>query len=126
MLTQQTKYPTSNTTQFQLDLERTEDFTIYVRVPAWADGKTRISVNGKRMEGELVAGKFFALTRAWKNGDQVEFEIGMPLSLQAVDAENPQIVALRCLLSFLARNSSPLRRLLSLRRTGWCKAIPGK
>ena len=94
-LTQQTKYPAANTTQFQLDLERAEDFTIYVRIPAWADAKTRISVNGKRVEGDLVAGKFFALPRTWKNGDRVEFEIGMPLSLQAVDAENPQIVALR-------------------------------
>ena len=94
-LTQQTKYPTANTTQFQLDLERDENFTIYVRVPAWADAKTRISINGKRVEGDLVAGKFFALPRTWKNGDRVEFEIGMPLSLQAVDAENPQIVALR-------------------------------
>jgi DUF1680 family protein len=94
-LTQQTEYPTSNTTQFQLDLERTETFTIYVRVPAWTDAKTRISINGKRVEGDLVAGKFFALPRTWKNGDRVEFEIGMPLSLQAVDAENPQIVALR-------------------------------
>ena len=94
-LTQQTKYPTANTTQFQLDLERAEDFTIYVRIPAWADAKTRISINGKRVESDLVAGRFFALPRTWKNGDRVEFEIGMPLSLQAVDAENPQIVALR-------------------------------
>ncbi|MFI5098389.1 MAG: beta-L-arabinofuranosidase domain-containing protein [Candidatus Acidiferrales bacterium] len=94
-LTQQTKYPTANTTQFQLDLERAEEFTIYVRVPAWADAKTRISINGKKAESDLVAGKFFALPRTWKNGDRVEFEIGMPLSLQAVDAENPQIVALR-------------------------------
>ena len=94
-LTQQTKYPTANTTQFQLDLERAEKFTIYVRVPAWADAKTRISINGKRVEGDLVAGRFFAFTPNLENGDRVEFEIGMPLSLQAVDAENPQIVALR-------------------------------
>jgi len=94
-LTQQTKYPTANTTQLQLDLERTETFTIYLRVPAWAHAKTRISVNGKRVEGDLAAGKFFAIKRTWKNGDRVEYEIGMPLSLQAVDAENPQIVALR-------------------------------
>ena len=94
-LTQQTKYPTANTTQLQLELERSEDFTIYLRVPAWADARTRISVNGKRVEGDLAAGKFFALKRTWKNGDRVEYEIGMPLSLQAVDAENPQILALR-------------------------------
>jgi hypothetical protein len=93
-LTQQTSYPTTNTTQFQLEMPRAEEFRIYLRVPAWADSKTRISVNGKRVEGDVVAGKFFALSRTWKNGDRVEYEIGMPLRLQAVDSENPKIVAL--------------------------------
>jgi DUF1680 family protein len=93
-LTQNTSYPTSNTTQLRLDMARPEKFSIYLRVPAWSDAKTRISVNGKRVEGELVAGKFFELSRTWKNGDRLEYEIGMPLRLQAVDAQNPQIVAL--------------------------------
>jgi DUF1680 family protein len=94
-LTQKTSYPTSNATQLQLAIARPEQFTMYLRVPAWADAKTRISVNGKRVEGDFVAGKFFELSRTWKNGDRVEYEIGMPLSLQAVDQENRQIVALR-------------------------------
>ena len=42
----------------------------------------------------MVAGRFFPLTRNWKSGDRVEYEIGMPLRLQAIDAQNPQIVAL--------------------------------
>jgi len=94
-LTQQTSYPTSNTTQLQLAMARPEKFTIYLRVPAWSDANTRISINGKKADGEVVAGQFFELTRIWKSGDRVEYEIGMPLSLQAVDAQNPQIVALR-------------------------------
>jgi DUF1680 family protein len=94
-LTQQTSYPISSTTQLQLDLARPEKFTMYLRVPAWADSKTRISINGKRAEGDPVAGKFFELSRTWKNGDRVEYEIGMPLRLQAVDPENLQLVALR-------------------------------
>jgi len=93
-LTQKTSYPTSNTTQFQLDMPRTEKFTIFLRIPAWADTKTRLALNGKKVEGELIPGKFFAMNRAWENGDRVEFEIGMPVRLQAVDAQNPQIVAL--------------------------------
>lgn len=93
-LTQHTSYPTSNTTQLQLDMARPEKFSIYVRVPAWSDAKTRISVNGKRVEGEPAAGKFFEVSRTWKNGDRLEYAIGMPLRLQAVDAQNPQIVAL--------------------------------
>jgi DUF1680 family protein len=94
-LTQHTDYPTSNTTQLELDMARPEQFTMSLRIPAWADAKTRISVNGKPVEGEAVAGKFFEVTRTWKKGDRVEFEIGMPLRLQAADPENPQIVALR-------------------------------
>jgi len=93
-LTQHTNYPTANTTQLQLETERPEQFTIFVRVPAWADAKTRISVNGKRAEGEVVPGKFFALNRTWTSSDRIEYEIGMPLRLQPVDAQNPQIVAL--------------------------------
>jgi DUF1680 family protein len=94
-LTQKTSYPASNATQLELEMARPEKFTVYLRVPAWADAKTRVSVNGKRVEGDVLAGKFFALSRTWKNGDRVEYEIGMPLSLQPVDPENPQIVALR-------------------------------
>jgi len=93
-LTQKTNYPAINATQLELALVRPESFTIYVRVPAWADRNTRLSVNGKNVEGEAAPGKFFALTRTWKTGDRVEYEIGMPLRLQAVDAQNPQLVAL--------------------------------
>jgi DUF1680 family protein len=93
-LTQQTSYPTSNTTELQFDLARPENFTVYLRIPAWADAKTRVSINGKRVEGEVVPGKFLALSRSWKAGDRVEFEIGMPLRLEAVDAQNANTVAL--------------------------------
>ena len=75
-------------------MARPENFTVYVRIPAWTDTKTRISINGKRLEGDIVPGKFAALPRTWKNGDRVEFELGMPLRLQAVDAQNTNTVAL--------------------------------
>ncbi|HEY2819882.1 MAG TPA: beta-L-arabinofuranosidase domain-containing protein [Candidatus Acidoferrum sp.] len=94
-ITQHTSYPRTNATQLQIDAARPEQFTIYVRVPAWADAKSRIAVNGKAVEGEVTPGKFFAINRTWKNGDRIEYEIGMPLSLQAVDAQTPNTVALR-------------------------------
>ena len=136
-LTQQTSYPISSTTQLQLDLARPEKFTMYLRVPAWADSKTRISINGKRAEGDPVAGKFFELSRTWKNGDRVEYEIGMPLRLQAVDPENLQLVALRrgplalfgvgnLPANFSRPNCLPLQQLLRLQRIGSCKVMRGK
>jgi uncharacterized protein len=93
-ITQHTSYPTSNRTQLQFDVARPENFTVYLRIPAWTDAGTRISVNGKRVEGDVAPGTFFPVSRTWKNGDRVEFEIGMPLRLQAVDAQNPSMVAL--------------------------------
>jgi hypothetical protein len=93
-LTQKTNYPTTNTTELHFEAQRPENFTVYLRIPAWADAKTRVSINGKRVDNEVVPGKFLALQRTWKNGDRVEFEIGMPLRLEAVDEQNPNVVAL--------------------------------
>jgi len=94
-LTQKTGYPAANTTQLEIAMASPEKFTIYLRVPEWSDAKTRISINGKRAEGDPAPGKFFELSRTWKNGDRIEYEISMPLRLQPVDPQNLQIVALR-------------------------------
>ncbi len=93
-LTQQTSYPTSNTTELLFDSARAENFTVYLRIPAWADAKTGVSINGKRVEAEVVPGKFLALSRTWKAGDRVQFEIGMPLRLEAIDEQNANTVAM--------------------------------
>src|SRR6266699_3067426 len=93
-LTQKTAYPKSNTIQLELAATKPETFTIYVRIPAWAGPKTLLAVNGKRTEGELTPGNFLALARTWKDGDRVEFEVAMPLRLEAVDDATPNTVAL--------------------------------
>lgn len=93
-LTQKTEYPKKNTTQLELTATKPETFTIYLRIPEWAGPKTLLSVNGKRAEGEVIPGKFLALVRTWKDGDRVEFEIEMPLRLEAVDEANPNTAAL--------------------------------
>ena len=93
-LTQQTSYPTSNTTQLQFATSRPEQFTVYLRIPAWSDARTSVSINGKRVETNVIPGTFLALQHTWKSGDRVEFEIGMPLRVEAVDAQNPNLVAL--------------------------------
>jgi uncharacterized protein len=93
-LTQTTEYPRTNTSQCELKLARPETFSVHVRIPAWAGAKTAVSINGRRAESELIPGKFLALQRTWKDGDRVEVEMHMPLGLEAVDDQNPNIVAL--------------------------------
>jgi uncharacterized protein len=93
-LTQKTHYPAANTTQLELTLTRPETFSIYVRIPAWAGAKSILSVNGKRVENALVPGTFLPIQRTWKNGDRIEFEMEMPLRLEAIEDSRANIVAL--------------------------------
>jgi DUF1680 family protein len=92
-LTQNTQYPSANTSQLELSLARPESFTVYVRIPAWIGPGTTISVNGRKESG-VTPGSFLALQRTWKDGDRVELEFEMPLRLEAVDDQNPNTVAL--------------------------------
>ena len=73
-LTQTTEYPAANTTQLDFGLSRPESFTVYIRIPEWAGAGSRVAVNGGAAGRELVAGKFLALERRWKDGDRVEVE----------------------------------------------------
>ena len=93
-LTQNTNYPTENTTQMNFSLAKPETFTVYVRIPGWAGAKSNLTINGNRASEELVPGKFLALQRTWKDGDRVELELEMPLRLEAVDDVTPDRVAL--------------------------------
>jgi DUF1680 family protein len=93
-LVQRTEYPRANSATLEFTLVRPETFTAYLRIPAWADEKTRVAINGKRVEEEVASGRFLALRRPWKNGDRVELQIGMPLRLEAVEEMNPNTVAL--------------------------------
>jgi len=92
-ITQVTEYPRVNTTQLQFKAVKPEAFTVYLRIPAWAGPKTAVTVNGGKAEGQATPGKFMAVQRTWKDGDRIEMEFEMPMSLQAVDAENPNFVA---------------------------------
>ncbi len=93
-LTQTTDYPRANTSQFEFKLARPETLTVNVRIPAWAGANTAISVNGRRVDGELTPGKFAAVQRTWKDGDHMDLELNMPMRLEAIDTENPNTVAL--------------------------------
>jgi DUF1680 family protein len=93
-LTQQTKYPLESQVQIQVATSRPTEFTAYLRIPAWAEGNPPVSVNGQRISSPVQAGSFAAIHRTWKNGDRIELELPMPLRLEAVDEQHPNLVAL--------------------------------
>jgi hypothetical protein len=78
----------------QVSASSPADYTLYVRIPAWATPSPILSVNGKRISGPVQPGTFAAIRRTWKEGDRIELELPMPLRLEVVDANHPDLVAL--------------------------------
>jgi uncharacterized protein len=93
-LRQETKYPFSNKIQIQVSASAPKEYTLYVRIPAWATPNPVLMVNGKRVVRGVEPGTFASLRNTWKDGDRVELELPMPLRLESVDANHPDIVAL--------------------------------
>jgi DUF1680 family protein len=93
-LKQETRYPFDNKIQIQVSASQPKEYTLYVRIPGWAAPNPVLSVNGKRISAAVEAGTFASIRNTWKDGDRVELELPMPLRLEAVDANHPDIVAL--------------------------------
>jgi DUF1680 family protein len=77
-----------------LTLSHPERFTIALRIPAWAGGKTKVTVNGNPIDANLTPGTWANVDRTWKDGDRVELSLDMPLRLAPIDDRHSQIVAL--------------------------------
>lgn len=92
-LIQQTTYPHAASTRIEVSAEKPTDIAMMLRIPAWARAKTTIAVNGKRVTSGPEPGKFALLRRTWKNGDRVEVEFDMPMVLEAVDPQHPDLLA---------------------------------
>lgn len=92
-LTQSGEYPLTDNVSMRLSAQRTREFTLYLRIPAWAVG-ARIDVNGARWTSSAEPGRFAALTRMWHDGDRIELALPRTLRLEAVDRRHPDTVAL--------------------------------
>ena len=93
-LEQETQYPYSPDVTLRVRAERPQTFAVALRVPAWAGPGTRIAVNGRAFSADLRPGTFASIRREWKSGDRIEYHIDMPLRLEAIDPQHPQVQAL--------------------------------
>jgi len=93
-LRQVTRYPFDNKIEIQVSASQPYEYTLYVRIPQWATPDPVVMVNGQRVSEKVDPGTFASIRRSWKEGDRVEIELPMPLRIEAVDANHPNIVAL--------------------------------
>lgn len=91
-LIQQTNFPQEETTHFTVRAEKPIRTTIYLRYPFWSN-KAEILVNGKRVNVKQKAGSYIAITREWKDNDNISATFPMQLHVEATP-DNPKKVAL--------------------------------
>jgi DUF1680 family protein len=92
-LDQSTTYPLGSDIDLAVRTATPQPFTVTLRIPAWAGSGSAVAINGKRSTQPLVPGKFFAVSRTWKEGDRISLTLQQPLRLEAVDDKHPELVA---------------------------------
>lgn len=121
-LTQKSAYPLDSSVQFEVTASRPVMLSLNFRLPVWTEGAS-ISVNGKRPDVPIQAGRFASIRRQWKTGDRVEVNLPMTTRLEPVDPLHPDTVALLYgpLVLFAITKSPPVisrQQLLAARKKG--------
>jgi DUF1680 family protein len=82
-LTQQTRFPDTETSNLVVNSVSSGDFTLHIRYPSWvSQGALKISVNGKPIAITVGPSSFVAIKRIWKKGDQVAVTLPMHTSTE--------------------------------------------
>ncbi len=105
VLTQQTRFPDTDTSKFTLKLVRPTRLALKIRHPAWAQNMT-IKVNGKAQKIAATGGGYETLARRWRDGDTIEVRLPMQLRTEALH-DTPQMQAILYGPIVLAANLGP-------------------
>ena len=73
-ITTETKYPADGNVTMTLAHGGKKKFAVKLRIPDWSP-KPEITVNGKKMKPTTGADGYAALTREWKEGDQIQLRL---------------------------------------------------
>jgi DUF1680 family protein len=83
-------YPWSGRIQLEVEPDRPVEWTLAVRIPAWAEGAS-VSVNGEQYDSEASLHRgFLSITRQWAAGDRVV--VDLPLAPRRERA-HPRVAA---------------------------------
>ncbi|SEO57863.1 hypothetical protein SAMN05192574_109156 [Mucilaginibacter gossypiicola] len=85
ILSQQTKFPDTETTKLLVESVKPGKFDINIRYPHWVKaGKLQIRINGTNIPVDAQPGSYVKLNRAWKKGDEIEVRLPMELSTESL------------------------------------------
>jgi DUF1680 family protein len=72
---QKTTYPVGDVVKIIVTPQKSEEFTIVLRIPDWST-QNHILVNGEKT-AEITSGGYTKLTRQWKKGDEIELRLDL-------------------------------------------------
>jgi Beta-L-arabinofuranosidase, GH127 catalytic domain/Beta-L-arabinofuranosidase, GH127 middle domain/TAT (twin-arginine translocation) pathway signal sequence len=77
---EETAYPFGETVELRLSLSEPASFPLLLRVPAWCEDAA-VAVNGARLSAEAPPASYISIERTWQDGDRVELDLPMRISL---------------------------------------------
>lgn len=96
-LQQTGSYPVDGSIVLQIRTTRPTEYTVRLRIPAWAQSEAAIHVNGVPQSAATSKG-FATLRRRWKNGDLITLVLPMKLRTEPLPANGTPHSSVRALL----------------------------
>ncbi len=79
-IVQRTRYPFEERIEFEIFTKNRVTFDFQIRIPGWCSNP-ELSINGERVNAELLPGSFYSLEREFRTGDLVELSIPMQVNI---------------------------------------------
>ncbi len=79
-ITQKTSYPNEGIVQIKIGTEKTQSFSINLRIPGWCKEFSCI-INGESQTDRKQEKGYLKIDRVWSDGDMVELNLKMPVTL---------------------------------------------
>ncbi|MBN1806546.1 MAG: glycoside hydrolase family 127 protein [Sedimentisphaerales bacterium] len=79
-ITQKTKYPFDEKIQLTIKTPKTVRFPLYLRVPDWCE-HSDLSINGVSSSVKATSGSYYMIDRKWADGDIVDLNLEMKITL---------------------------------------------
>ncbi len=108
-LTQQTSFPAEESSRLTVSVAEPSRFSLMLRHPGWCDGMI-VKVNGEKVKTASAPSSYITLDREWRDGDVVELEMPMKVTIEELNYLPSYVSILRGPIVMAARfdNGAPL------------------
>jgi hypothetical protein len=79
-INQKTGFPWEGDVNFKLNLNKSQKFSIFLRIPKWSI-ETELKINGKQYYDGLTSGKYVEIVRNWLDNDSLDIAFKMKAML---------------------------------------------